>query len=111
MKNVKIILFTIIIFIQSLPTFSVDALDNGLENNGIICYNLEKNVKKDVIGIFFLRDKSYKRFTIKNFDEFYDIKEFESIPIFLSKEANVKYIINTPMTNVIVIRFNPINGV
>ena len=112
MKNVKIILFTIIFFIQSLPTFSVDALDNGLENNGIICYNLNGNVKKDIFGLFFFSDKSYKRYTIKNFEKFKDFKEFDGIPTFWSKDYDQKYKITDDYINThmdVINRFKGVN--
>ena len=82
----KLILITIILLLQSFPSYS-----NEFEGKGLICFYENDNEKKNIVGIFFLKNNYYFRYELKNFEFYTDLSEFDEIPSYSSKEHNVKY--------------------
>jgi len=69
----KILLITLVLLLQSVPT-----LGNELEDKGLLCFNKQGNFKKDILGFYFFKKNyyTYDQYYIKNLTEGQSVLDF-----------------------------------
>ena len=73
----KQLIITIIFLLQSFPLWSEENLKNNFVDKGLFCFNQKEDEKRDVVGLWFLKDNLYETHSLRNIEDVKFIREFE----------------------------------